>query len=183
MSDPAHHETASGERRLRLRRRSHDPHPDRPRPCSYWLLGFFGVIIAVNVWFIIASIETFSGEDEQKPYLQGIEYNQTLARRAEQVALGWRATISTRRLAGGKVRVSVNLMKADGTPETGLALHGELRHPADEELDRTLRLKETAPGTYQTEISGGALPAPGTWWSRPAIRRPPFEATRRLWVS
>jgi nitrogen fixation protein FixH len=152
------------------------------RTVLYWLLGFFGVIIAVNVWFIIASIQTFSGEDEQKPYLQGIEYNQTLARRAEQVALGWRATISTRRLAGGKVRVSVNLMKADGTPETGLALHGELRHPADEELDRTLRLKETAPGTYQTEISGVHS---GAWdvVVETGDPQPPFEATRRLWVS
>lgn len=152
------------------------------RTVLYWLVGFFGVIFAVNIWFIVASIETYSGEDEQKPYLQGIEYNQTLARRTEQEALGWRATISARRLEGGKVQVSVNLAKPDGAPETGLKLHGELRHPADEELDHTLRLTETAPGTYQAEISGVHT---GAWdvVVETGDPQPPFEATRRLWVS
>ena len=151
------------------------------RGVLYWLLGFFGFIIAVNIWFVVASIVTYSGEDEQKPYLQGIEYNQTLARRAEQARLGWQAKISTHRLTDG-ARVSINLVKPDGSPETGLKLHGELRHPADEELDHPLSLKETTPGTYQAEISGVHS---GAWDVFVETRdpQPPFEAMERLWVS
>ncbi|HEY1878254.1 MAG TPA: FixH family protein, partial [Rhizomicrobium sp.] len=54
-----------------------------------WLFGFFAVIFAMNIYFIMVSSRTFRGEDEQKPYLQGVEFNQTLARRAEQESLGW----------------------------------------------------------------------------------------------
>ena len=35
--------------------------------------GFFGVIIATNVIFITAALRTFRGEDEAKPYLQGVD--------------------------------------------------------------------------------------------------------------
>ena len=50
------------------------------------LAGFFGVIILTNAIFITAAVRTFRGEDEAKPYLQGVEYNRTLVRRAEQVS-------------------------------------------------------------------------------------------------
>ena len=146
-----------------------------------WLLGFFGVIIAVNVWFIVASVRTFSGEDEQNPYLQGIKYNQTLARRAEQKALNWHSMIAASRLAGGAVRISLNLRRSNNGPESGMALRGELRHPMDEGRDRALRFKETSRGIYQADLAGVSR---GLWdvvvWS--AAGQPPFEATRRLWV-
>ena len=96
-----------------------------------WLFGFFGVIFATNAYFIMVSTRTFRGEDEQKPYLQGVEYNQTLARHAEQAALGWQAAITAARLPGGHVRIEIRMCDRAGKPvaETGLA--GELRHPAD----------------------------------------------------
>jgi len=151
------------------------------RDVLVWLAGFFGIIIAVNIWFVMASLRTFSGEDEQKPYLQGVAYNQTLARRAEQSALGWRATIATSRLESGAVRISVILNRPDGTPESGLTLTGELHHPADEGLDRTLHLEEKARGLYQAELAGIHR---GEWdvIVATAANLPPFEARRRLWV-
>ena len=56
------------------------------------ILVFFGVIITVNVIFIIQATRTFRGEDEPRSYVQGLDYNSTLAARAEQAALGWTAT-------------------------------------------------------------------------------------------
>ena len=113
-----------------------------------WLIGFFVVILAVNVGFIYFSYDTFRGEDEQKPYLQGIEFNRTLARRAAQARLGWQADVSAERLASGQVRVAVNLRDAAGTPQALTSGSAELRHPADENRDRTLALKQIAPGRY-----------------------------------
>lgn len=146
-----------------------------------WLFGFFGVIFAMNTYFIVVSSRTFRGEDEQKPYLQGVEFNQTLARRAEQTALGWKATITTTRLVRGDVRIEIQIRDRGGRPVAETGLTGELRHPADENRDRSLRFARTAPGIYQGDLAGVS---PGVWdvqvWSRD--EHTPFEAERRLWV-
>src|SRR5215469_17439663 len=82
-----------------------------------WLFAFFLVIIGVNAWFIYAAVSTFRGEDDQKPYLQGIAYGETLSQRAEQARQGWRATIGADRLQSEKVRVEVRLRHENGIPE------------------------------------------------------------------
>ena len=145
-----------------------------------WLAGFFLCVIAVNAGFVVASVKTFSGEDEQKPYLQGVAYNRILARRAGQRKLGWRASLAAERIAGA-VRIRLALAAPDGTPERGLALHGELRHPMDENRDRAMTLKEVGAGLYQADIAGVA---PGAWdvVVETADDQPPFEASRRLWL-
>jgi len=152
------------------------------RDVLFWLVLSFTLVIAINVYFIVLSVETFRGEDEQKPYLQGVEYNETLARRAEQKKLGWTATIGADRLPAGNVRIAVTLTRPDGTPETSARLTGELRHPADETRDRALRLREVGAGEYVAELSGVAA---GNWdviVTTPSSQTLPFEASRRLWV-
>jgi nitrogen fixation protein FixH len=98
-----------------------------------------------------------------------------------QRRIGWRASVSAARLDSGLVRISVGLTQADGQPETNTTLHGELRHPADENKDRELTLKETRPGLYQADLSGIAS---GSWdvLVGNADKAAPFEAVRRLWV-
>src|SRR5215469_6155171 len=114
-----------------------------------WLFAFFLVIFGANAWFIYAAVSTFRGEDDQKPYLQGISYGVTLSQRAEQARQGWRATIAADRLQSGKVRVEVTLKQEDGAPERNVRLVGELRHPSDETRDHSLRLAEVADGHYR----------------------------------
>jgi nitrogen fixation protein FixH len=147
-----------------------------------WLLAFFGVIIAVNVSFIVASINTFSGEDEREPYLQGIAYNHTLAERSQQEKLKWSATISASRLASGAVRVFVTIVDAQGLPQSQIRLSGELRHPADENRDHAIRLRDVGDGRYEADVKGVA---PGAWdvIIESASSHQPFEAERRLFVS
>lgn len=146
-----------------------------------WLTGFFGVIFAVNVAFIWVGLATYRGEDEQKPYLQGIEFNHTLERRAEQAKLGWTSHIAVERLPSGTVQVTVALKDAAGAPQSVAGLEGELRHPADETRDRTLRLVERRKGEYQASLAGISA---GSW--NVLISTPegavPFEASERLWV-
>ena len=146
-----------------------------------WLVGFFAVIMAVNFAFIFVSVDTFRGEDEQKPYLQGIEFNTTLAHRAAQARLGWKAEVSAVRLASGQVRVALDLRDAAGAPQSLAAAAAELRHPADENRDRALRLSQIAPGRYAVDASG----VPSGAWDvviTGAAKDAPFEASRRLWV-
>jgi nitrogen fixation protein FixH len=144
-----------------------------------WLAGFFGLVFLADAIFITEAVKTFRGEDEQKPYLQGVEYNQTLARRAEQHQLGWRASIDARRLKAGDIAILVNLRHTDGGPETGAWLTGELRHPADENRDRALTFSQISPGLYQARVPA----APGHWDVMVSnMQGAPFQAVRRLWV-
>lgn len=145
------------------------------------VVGFFAVIFIVNAWFVTVSVRTFRGEDEQKPYLQGIEYNQTLSRRAEQKALGWRAIVWSDRMSSGKVRIFVTLHRPDGSPVEHVVLAGELRHPADENRDRGFSLRETQPGMYQTDLD---RVAPGAWdvLAHGTENSAPFETSRRIWL-
>jgi nitrogen fixation protein FixH len=146
-----------------------------------WLAAFFGIIIATNAYYITIAVKSFSGEDEQKPYLQGVEYNDTLSRRAEQRKLGWHATMEASRLPSGKVRIAVHLVQANGTPEAQPRLTGELRHPSNEYRDRRLDLKQTAAGLYQADL---ANVSPGSWdvLVSSGAEDAPFEAVRRVWV-
>jgi len=146
-----------------------------------WLCGFFGVIFAMNLYFIMVSSRTFRGEDEQKPYLQGMAFNQTLARRAEQQALGWKAVITATRLGDGHVRIEITARDRTGRPVNDVALGGELRHPSDENRDRTLHLTQVTPGIYQAELPGISS---GVWdvLVHSIDEHVPFDAERRVWV-
>lgn len=142
---------------------------------------FFAVVFAVNGYMAYEAVATFRGADESQAYREGMQYNTTLARRAEQARLGWTATIAAERLASGQVRVAVTLKKADGSPVTHLMLDGKLEHPADEARDRSLRFTEVRAGEYEGDVAGVS---PGAWdtiVTTPA-HAVPFEATRRLWV-
>jgi len=153
--------------------------PFTGRTVLLWLTGFFGIVIATNAIFITEAVKTFRGEDEQKPYLQGVEYNRTLAHRAQQAQLGWRASIDARRLPAGKAEILVELHHPDGSPETGAHLTGELRHPADENRDRVLRFSQASAGLYQATVQA----PPGNWDVLVSnTEGAPFQAIRRLWL-
>lgn len=145
-----------------------------------WLALFFGVVVLTDMIFVTVAVKTFRGEDEEKPYLQGIAYNQTLARRAEQARLGWHAVIAAERMGDRGAVVDLDVVDATGAPKAGLILTGELRHPSDEHRDRPIRFREASPGHYRSELENVR---PGDW---DVIARTqqgaPFEASRRLWV-
>lgn len=146
------------------------------------LVGSFAVVLAVNVLFIVKAYSTFSGEDEQKPYMQGIEYNETLARHALQMQLGWKATLDAARAGSSDVRVTVHLSDKNGLPINSVSLTALLKHPSDEARDRELKLHLVSAGTYEGDMAGVS---PGLWdliVTSSSAPTTPFEATRRVWI-
>lgn len=146
------------------------------------LVATFGVVFAVNGYFIFQAERTYPGEDVHHPYLQGIDYNQTLKARARQKALGWSATIGGMLAPDGTATITVTLKDKAGKPVTGEALKGLLRHPMDEELDQPIALREVTAGTYVGQV--GHVRA-GSWYvvvTRRTHKEAPFEAVRRLWL-
>jgi nitrogen fixation protein FixH len=131
------------------------------------MFAFFGAIIAVNVGFTIVALNTFPGEDARRSYLQGLRYNDTLAKRRAETETGWRAFAELAPAPGG-AEARVTMRDAVGAPLRGLEMSGELRRPAQSNGDRTLAFSETAPGVYSAPA--GALAA-GVWIIRGVGRR------------
>ena len=129
------------------------------------LLAFFAIVIAVDVGFAIQAYRTFPGEVSATPYEDGLQFNQTLAQRAEERSLGWQAKIQATVLGAGsnpgsgRVRLLVTIKDAAGRPVRGLKLSGRLERPATEAGRVEPRFTETAPGVYE----GRAPETPGAW--------------------
>jgi nitrogen fixation protein FixH len=123
------------------------------------MLAFFGAVIAVNVGFVVAAIESFPGEDVRRSYLQGLAYNDTLAERRTQAAQGWRASATLDAAEEGAL-LEVIMRDADGAPIDGLETEGVLRWPSAERFDHALRFEPAGEGRYVARL--GALHA-GRW--------------------
>lgn len=117
------------------------------------LLGFFGIVIAVNVYFAFAAVGTFPGEDVTHPYIQGLEYNRTLAEHRAQQARGWQVGAQLSAAPRGAA-LSIAIRQRDGAPLTGAKLEGVLRWPADVHRDRALVFREAGDGLYVAQLDG-----------------------------
>lgn len=146
------------------------------------LAATFGVVLAVNVFFVVKAYSTFSGEDEQKPYMQGIAYNETLERHALQARLGWKALVGATRAGQSDVRIAVSLSDRVGAPINSVSLTALLKHPSDQSRDREVKLRLVSAGLYAADVRGVS---PGLWdLVVSAMNAPttPFEAARRVWI-
>jgi nitrogen fixation protein FixH len=124
-----------------------------------WFLGFFGCMFVVNGIFLWTAITTFPGEDQDRSYLAGIDYNQELARRAAQDAAGWQAEIS-RTGSGDGEALHIRLKTKDALILPALETRAVLRHPASRRLDQTLALTGRADTGYTAQLGG--VPS-GSW--------------------
>lgn len=117
------------------------------------MLAFFGAVIAVNVAFAVVAVRSFPGEDVRRSYLQGLHYNQTIAERRAQAALGWQAEAA---LQGGANDASllVELHARDGAPLDQAQVTGELERPTDSRLDRAISFENAGGGRYVARLDG-----------------------------
>lgn len=118
----------------------------------FWIIaGFFLVTFAVNAFFITKAVATFPGEDAKKSYLQGLEYNTTLARRADQAARGWTAQVGFDPQDESQLIVRVH--EPAGAPVAGLDVLARVRMAgvADEEVIE--HLVEVSAGEYRTAVA------------------------------
>ncbi|MBU6471462.1 MAG: FixH family protein [Alphaproteobacteria bacterium] len=146
------------------------------------LIGTFAVVLGVNFYFIYQAEATYPGEDVQQPYLQGIHYNQIIAEREAQAALGWHATIGAGRDAKGDAVITVTIADKAGAPVAHEAISGLLRHPMNEQLDRPIAFVARGDGTYVGRVSGVGA---GRWdfeVERSTAKEAPFTADRLVWL-
>lgn len=122
--------------------------PLKGRHVLLWFLSFFALMFAVNGVFLYNAITSFPGEDVEKSYLQGLNYNEVLNARASQADLGWRAEIGT--IDGDLV---FRLEDEAGAPISGKSVSALLRRLATTQADTPVALDAATSGEYRIDIS------------------------------
>jgi nitrogen fixation protein FixH len=144
-------------------------------------LAFFGIVFAVNAYFLYAALSTHTGIVANEPYRKGLAYNSRIAADERQSELHW--ADATTIAADGTV--TVDLTGQSGSKPQGLVVTGIISRPATAGFDRPLRFTETAPGHYTSEA--GAIES-GNWLvtiearSSASDKDPAYRARRRLWL-
>lgn len=145
-----------------------------------WLAAFFGIVFAVNGYFLVSALSTHTGIVSQEPYRKGLHYNTRIAADARQAALGWTSVVT---IADDK-RVHVVLADKAGLPVGRLVLTGLAGRPSTNRFDHALTFREVAPGRYEAAVDHLV---DGAWLVAVEARlgekdaEPVYRARRRLW--
>lgn len=116
----------------------------------------FGVIFAVNGFFIYEALSTFDGIEADDAYQRGRAYNKDLAAMEAQKALGWKAELSQPvSAAGGITHLAARFTDKTGAPLTGLKVSATFFRPVMVGADQTAIMRETAPGRYEADFKLG----------------------------
>ncbi|MBI1340856.1 hypothetical protein GC169_11715 [bacterium] len=107
--------------------------------------GFFSVVIATDIVFIFHAVSSFPGEVTPRSYVQGIEFNSELERKAKQDELGWTVGIG---LSQSEDALVVDLKDAAGVPLNGQEVRAAVRSPGLPSADFELGLDPLGEGLY-----------------------------------
>lgn len=113
---------------------------------------FFGVMVAVNVVFTVFAVKTFPGEQVEKSYVQGLNYNQTLQEKKRQAELGWKAEIGFEKQDSGAPRLVSNWLDRDGELMPQLTVKAKLVRLVSDEGQLEVDLQADGPGRYYTDL-------------------------------
>ena len=89
----------------------------------------FGLIFAVNGFFIFKALSTFDGIEIDDAYQRGRAYNKDLAAMEAQKALGWKADLSEPVTAAGVTHLAARFTDRAGLPLTGLTVKATFWRP------------------------------------------------------
>ncbi len=116
------------------------------------MMAFFGVMFTVNGIFLYSAITSFPGEDVEKSYAQGLEYNAALEARRAQADLGW--TIRAGLTGTNEETVAVDIETEKGEPVVRMDVQATLRRPVTAAGDIVLALQpdRLAAGRYVAPV-------------------------------
>ena len=145
-------------------------------------VGFFLVVFIANALLAVFAVRSFPGEEEQKPYFQGLHFNDKLAARAEQAQAGWTVHLTKAEREGASAVIELAFMDADGAPIYDLDVEGVLSRPADDNFDQAVVFAPGASGGYRAVADNVA---PGVWLLKATAigpRQEKFELETKLYL-
>lgn len=159
-----------------------DKRPFTGRSALFMLIGFLGLIVAVNGVFVFFAMTSWSGLSTDGAYRKGLAYNEQLAAAASQKSRGWSAFAHFAPTEGRKGRMVVAFKDRAGHGIERLEVSGTLARPAQSGLDRTITLIGAGDGAYGADVE---VPLYGVWNMTIIARRdgaPAYRLEQRLWL-
>jgi nitrogen fixation protein FixH len=138
----------------------HSPKPLTGRMVFFLLLGFFGVVIGVNLVMMMLAIRTLPGTEVDSAYSASLAYRKEIAAARDQDGRNWHVDAQVERAPNGGAGLRVEARDDDGRPLPGLTFQGRFERPTDRHADQTVELAETGAGIYR---GSAPLIAPGQW--------------------
>lgn len=118
------------------------------------MLGFFGIVVGVNLALAFFATRSWTGLVVDNAYVASQHFNEDLEKARQQQALGWRSAMTYR---DGVLHVDVRTRSGAALP--GLDVRAALQRPTHEGEDRSIDLRPAPDGGYAGRL---AVPA-GTW--------------------
>lgn len=125
------------------------------------LIGFFGLVIGVNVTMAVFASSTFGGTVVDNSYVASQKFNGWIEKGRTQAALGW--TMTPERLGDGRVAL---VLEGPQGALTGAGIEVLARHPLGRVPETPMSFHEVTPGRY---VSNAPL-AVGRWQLHVAAR-------------
>jgi len=121
----------------------------------------FGVVFAVNGYFIYEALSTFDGIEVDDAYQKGRAYNKVIDAMAAQKARGWQSKMAIEPGKGPQMtRLIVNLADKAGQPLDTLKVRATFWRPVAVGADQKAEMRQTGPGRYEADFH---LPFDGNW--------------------
>jgi nitrogen fixation protein FixH len=124
------------------------------------LVGFFAVVIGVNVTMMRLAILTLPGTEVDSAYSASLGYGKEILAARDQSARNWQVDAHLSRDADGAALLQVEARDEGGRPVTGLKFFGTFERPTDKRADLTVALAEVGIGVYRGRLEAIA---PGPW--------------------
>jgi nitrogen fixation protein FixH len=140
--------------------RSVSPKPLTGRKVLLMLVGFFGVVFAVNFLLAKLAIDTLPGTEVDSAYSASLAYENEIAAAHDQSARDWKVDAHIQRGADGGATLQVEARDASGKPMSGLTFQGRFERPTDRRADQPVELAEMGIGIYR---GSAPLIAAGQW--------------------
>ena len=131
-------------------------------------VGFFGLVLVVNLAMIWVAFATWPGLTTRSAYQKGLDYNDALAARAAEAELGWRADLRLRPDAARGQVLEVDLQDRHGSFIRDAQVRARLVRPTHEGHDLEVDLPYHTAGTYRASLE---VPLAGQWDVRVSARR------------
>src|SRR4029077_5255063 len=118
------------------------------RKVLFMLVGFFGVVIGVNMIMMRLAIETLPGTEVDSAYSASLAYENEIAAAHDQSVRNWKVDAHIQRSADGGATLQVDARDNSEKPMTGLKFQGRFERPTDRRADQPVALAETGVGVY-----------------------------------
>lgn len=109
---------------------------------------FFGVVIVTDFVFVRLAVTSFPGEQVEKSYYQGLNYNEKLAEKRRQAATGWSIQLVSTPQAGLAGDVEVRLSSSSGRGIEAAEVAGQIVRPMTDEGLQELAFVHQGDGIY-----------------------------------